>query len=212
MEVLLIHFSAKSDSWAEIFTEAIAHPPWGRAGARLCVFSFMRTLWRALQCLHHAVARPEVPCRRLEAGCSQLFALFRNYTVVNPEKGVIEVERMSCPGMKLCCQLKFQNALWAATEVRLSAPCLSTPPRKGCKPTASSISRTNTTELSSVTWHLLLMGCWCCMLSGWHVEHGCVSWYSEQSWEAQLPEVELSQLGHICTRWFHLGNVLISEW
>uniref|UniRef100_A0A669PFF0 non-specific serine/threonine protein kinase n=1 Tax=Phasianus colchicus TaxID=9054 RepID=A0A669PFF0_PHACC len=40
----------------------------------------------------------------------------RNYTVVNPEKGVIEVERMSCPGMKLCCQLKFQNALWAATE------------------------------------------------------------------------------------------------
>ncbi|KAJ7408489.1 leucine rich repeat kinase 1 [Willisornis vidua] len=40
----------------------------------------------------------------------------RNYTVVNLEKGVMEVQRMSCPGMKLCCQLKFQNALWAATE------------------------------------------------------------------------------------------------
>ncbi|NWV36007.1 LRRK1 kinase, partial [Grantiella picta] len=40
----------------------------------------------------------------------------RNYTVVNLEKGVLEVQRMSCPGMKLCCQLKFQNALWAATE------------------------------------------------------------------------------------------------
>ena len=55
-----------------------------------------------------------------------LFTPFRNYTVVNPEKGVIEVERMSCPGMKLCCQLKFQNALWAATEVSVagaSVPC-----------------------------------------------------------------------------------------
>uniref|UniRef100_A0A8C9EUR0 non-specific serine/threonine protein kinase n=1 Tax=Pavo cristatus TaxID=9049 RepID=A0A8C9EUR0_PAVCR len=61
----------------------------------------------------------------------------RNYTVVNPEKGVIEVERMSCPGMKLCCQLKFQNALWAATEdqkisvYRLQGMCPLKAPQKG---------------------------------------------------------------------------------
>ncbi|XP_069481127.1 leucine-rich repeat serine/threonine-protein kinase 1 isoform X2 [Ambystoma mexicanum] len=39
----------------------------------------------------------------------------RNYTVVNTEKGVLEVERMSCPGMEMCHQLKVQNALWTAT-------------------------------------------------------------------------------------------------
>ncbi|OXB68958.1 hypothetical protein ASZ78_003427 [Callipepla squamata] len=61
----------------------------------------------------------------------------RNYTVVNPEKGVIEVERMSCPGMRLCCQLKFQNALWAATEdqkisvYRLQGMCPLKAPQKG---------------------------------------------------------------------------------
>ncbi|XP_061451971.1 leucine-rich repeat serine/threonine-protein kinase 1 isoform X1 [Rhineura floridana] len=40
----------------------------------------------------------------------------RNYTVVNIEKGLVEVARMSCPGMKLCCQMKLQSYLWAATE------------------------------------------------------------------------------------------------
>ncbi|XP_012867565.1 PREDICTED: leucine-rich repeat serine/threonine-protein kinase 1 isoform X1 [Dipodomys ordii] len=40
----------------------------------------------------------------------------RNYTVVNTEKGLLEVQRMTCPGMKLSCQLKVQNTLWTATE------------------------------------------------------------------------------------------------
>ncbi|XP_075414060.1 leucine-rich repeat serine/threonine-protein kinase 1 isoform X1 [Tenrec ecaudatus] len=40
----------------------------------------------------------------------------RNYTVVNTEKGLLEVQRMSCMGMKLSCQLKFQSSLWIATE------------------------------------------------------------------------------------------------
>ncbi|KAM4826424.1 leucine-rich repeat serine/threonine-protein kinase 1 [Thomomys bottae] len=40
----------------------------------------------------------------------------RNYTVVNTEKGLLEVKRMPCPGMKLSCQLKVQNTLWMATE------------------------------------------------------------------------------------------------
>ncbi|XP_038602280.1 leucine-rich repeat serine/threonine-protein kinase 1 isoform X2 [Tachyglossus aculeatus] len=40
----------------------------------------------------------------------------RNYTVVNTEKGLIEVQRMRCLGMKLSCQLKVQSALWTATE------------------------------------------------------------------------------------------------
>lgn len=41
----------------------------------------------------------------------------RNYTVVNTEKGLLEVQRMSCAGMKLSCQLKVQSSLWTATEV-----------------------------------------------------------------------------------------------
>lgn len=44
----------------------------------------------------------------------------RNYTVVNTEKGLMEVQRMSCAGMKLSCQLKVQNSLWTATEVTTS--------------------------------------------------------------------------------------------
>ncbi|XP_029431041.1 leucine-rich repeat serine/threonine-protein kinase 1 isoform X2 [Rhinatrema bivittatum] len=42
--------------------------------------------------------------------------LERNYTVVNTEKGLVEVQRMSCPGIKVCCQLKIHNTLWTATE------------------------------------------------------------------------------------------------
>ncbi|XP_012588205.1 PREDICTED: leucine-rich repeat serine/threonine-protein kinase 1 isoform X2 [Condylura cristata] len=40
----------------------------------------------------------------------------RNYTVVNTEKGLLEVQHMSCAGMKLSCQLKIQSSLWTATE------------------------------------------------------------------------------------------------
>lgn len=81
------------------------------------------TLAKSAECRPVAVCRLNVGYRKL------LFAPFRNYTVVNPEKGVIEVERMSCPGMKLCCQLKFQNALWAATEVNVV--CTSVPHSRG---------------------------------------------------------------------------------
>lgn len=41
----------------------------------------------------------------------------RNYTVANVEKGLLEVQRMSCAGMKLSCQLKIHSCLWTATEV-----------------------------------------------------------------------------------------------
>ncbi|XP_064422034.1 leucine-rich repeat serine/threonine-protein kinase 1 [Latimeria chalumnae] len=40
----------------------------------------------------------------------------RNYTVVNIEKGLAEVQRMKCPGIKLRCQVKIQNSIWIATE------------------------------------------------------------------------------------------------
>uniref|UniRef100_A0A8C6QHT0 Leucine-rich repeat serine/threonine-protein kinase 1 n=2 Tax=Nannospalax galili TaxID=1026970 RepID=A0A8C6QHT0_NANGA len=40
----------------------------------------------------------------------------RNYTVVNTEKGLLEVQRMTCAGMKLSCQLKVQSSVWTATE------------------------------------------------------------------------------------------------
>ncbi|XP_019359543.1 PREDICTED: leucine-rich repeat serine/threonine-protein kinase 1 isoform X1 [Gavialis gangeticus] len=61
----------------------------------------------------------------------------RNYTVVNTEKGLIEVERMNCPGMKLCCQLKVQSTLWTATEDQkiyiysLQGMCPLNTPQKG---------------------------------------------------------------------------------
>ncbi|XP_035387696.1 leucine-rich repeat serine/threonine-protein kinase 1 isoform X1 [Electrophorus electricus] len=77
---------------------------------------------------------PSFPCLRYLLPCqehSQLFlsplqgysAVFwdghqedRNYTVVNVEKGQVEVKRMPCPGTRLCCQLKMENTLWTATE------------------------------------------------------------------------------------------------
>ncbi|XP_072324910.1 leucine-rich repeat serine/threonine-protein kinase 1 [Scyliorhinus torazame] len=40
----------------------------------------------------------------------------RNYSVVNIDKGLIEVDHINCPGIRLCCQLKLQSALWTATE------------------------------------------------------------------------------------------------
>ncbi|KAM9461021.1 leucine-rich repeat serine/threonine-protein kinase 1 [Clarias gariepinus] len=40
----------------------------------------------------------------------------RNYTVVNADKGQVEVKRMPCPGSRLSCQLKTENTLWTATE------------------------------------------------------------------------------------------------
>lgn len=45
--------------------------------------------------------------------------------MVNTEKGLLEVQRMACPGMKLSCQLKVQSSVWLATEVTagLQGPC-----------------------------------------------------------------------------------------
>ncbi|KAM9311121.1 leucine-rich repeat serine/threonine-protein kinase 1 [Gastrophryne carolinensis] len=40
----------------------------------------------------------------------------RNYTVVDVAKGQVEVRGLSCPGLKMCCQLKVQKMLWIATE------------------------------------------------------------------------------------------------
>lgn len=45
--------------------------------------------------------------------------------MVNTEKGLLEVQRMACAGMKLSCQLKVQSSVWIATEVTasLQGPC-----------------------------------------------------------------------------------------
>ncbi|KAM4596959.1 leucine-rich repeat serine/threonine-protein kinase 1 [Fundulus diaphanus] len=77
---------------------------------------------------------PSFPCLRYLLSCdsqSQLFlsqlqgysAVFwhgdnddRNYSVVNVEKGQVEVKRMSCPGSRISCQMKMRNSLWMATE------------------------------------------------------------------------------------------------
>ncbi|XP_059808596.1 leucine-rich repeat serine/threonine-protein kinase 1 isoform X2 [Hypanus sabinus] len=40
----------------------------------------------------------------------------RNYSVVNIDKGLIEVDHISCPGVGLSCQVKLQTALWTATK------------------------------------------------------------------------------------------------
>ncbi|XP_063781730.1 leucine-rich repeat serine/threonine-protein kinase 1 [Pseudophryne corroboree] len=40
----------------------------------------------------------------------------RNYTVVDVKKGQMEVRGLSCPGSRMCSQLKVQNTLWISTE------------------------------------------------------------------------------------------------
>nr|XP_020479276.1 leucine-rich repeat serine/threonine-protein kinase 1 [Monopterus albus] len=87
----------------------------------------------AMQCVRQ-MQDPSFPCLRYLLSCdnqSQLFlsqlqgynAVFwngnkdaRNYSVVNVEKGQVEVKRMSCPGSRISCQMKMSNTLWMATE------------------------------------------------------------------------------------------------
>ncbi|KAK2919616.1 leucine-rich repeat serine/threonine-protein kinase 1 isoform X1 [Channa argus] len=87
----------------------------------------------AMQCVRQ-MQDPSFPCLRYVLSCgshSQLFlsqlqrysAVFwsgekenRNYSVVNVEKGQVEVKRMSCPGSRISCQMKMCNTLWMATE------------------------------------------------------------------------------------------------
>ncbi|XP_028981151.1 leucine-rich repeat serine/threonine-protein kinase 1 isoform X2 [Esox lucius] len=87
----------------------------------------------AVQCVRQ-MQEPSFPCLRYLLSCdthSQLFlshlqghsAVFwdgdkddRNYSVVNVDKGQMEVKRMSCPGTRLSCQMKMDNTLWTATE------------------------------------------------------------------------------------------------
>ncbi|KAM9765342.1 leucine-rich repeat serine/threonine-protein kinase 1 [Menidia menidia] len=87
----------------------------------------------ASQCVRE-MQQPSFPCLKYMLPCdsqSQLFlsqlqgcsAVFwdgdkenRNYSVVNVEKGQVEVKRMSCPGSRISCQMKMRNSLWMATE------------------------------------------------------------------------------------------------
>ncbi|XP_058485313.1 leucine-rich repeat serine/threonine-protein kinase 1 [Solea solea] len=87
----------------------------------------------ALQCVRQ-MQEPSFSCLRYMLSCdqhSQLFlselqgnsAIFwsgdkddRNYSVVNVEKGQVEVKRMSCPGGRISCQMKMSNTLWISTE------------------------------------------------------------------------------------------------
>ncbi|XP_013855653.1 leucine-rich repeat serine/threonine-protein kinase 1 [Austrofundulus limnaeus] len=87
----------------------------------------------AMTCVKQ-MQEPSFPCLRYFLACgnqSQLFlsqlqgysAVFwhgdhedRNYSVVNVEKGQLEVKRMSCPGSRISCQMKIGNTLWIATE------------------------------------------------------------------------------------------------
>ncbi|XP_034413550.1 leucine-rich repeat serine/threonine-protein kinase 1 isoform X2 [Cyclopterus lumpus] len=87
----------------------------------------------AMQCVRQ-MQQPSFPCLRYVLPCdshSQLFlsplqghsAVFwngdkdnRSYSVVNVEKGQVEVKRMSCAGSRISCQMKMGNVLWMATE------------------------------------------------------------------------------------------------
>ncbi|KAM4602503.1 leucine-rich repeat serine/threonine-protein kinase 1 [Polymixia lowei] len=106
-----------------------------------CLHTLMTECWDtkpekrplAMQCVRQ-MQEPSFPCLRYLLCCdthSQLFlshlqgynAVFwdgdkdnRNYSVVNVEKGQVEVKRMSCPGTRLSCQMKMDNTLWIATE------------------------------------------------------------------------------------------------
>ncbi|XP_039980323.1 leucine-rich repeat serine/threonine-protein kinase 1 isoform X2 [Xiphias gladius] len=106
-----------------------------------CLHSLLTECWdtkpekrpMAMQCVRQ-MQEPSFPCLRYVLSCdshSQLFlsqlqgysAVFwngdkddRNYSVVNVEKGQVEVKRMSCPGSRISCQMKMCNTLWMATE------------------------------------------------------------------------------------------------
>ncbi|XP_067105188.1 leucine-rich repeat serine/threonine-protein kinase 1 isoform X1 [Osmerus mordax] len=106
-----------------------------------CLHNLMMECWDtkpekrplAVQCVRQ-MQQPSFPCLRYLLSCdthSQLFlshlqghsAVFwdgdkdnRNYSVVNMEKGQVEVKRMACPGSQLSCQMKMNNTLWIATE------------------------------------------------------------------------------------------------
>ncbi|XP_069384545.1 leucine-rich repeat serine/threonine-protein kinase 1 isoform X2 [Paralichthys olivaceus] len=106
-----------------------------------CLHSLLTECWDtkpekrpvAMQCVRQ-MQEPSFPCLRFMLSCdsqSQLFlsqqqghsAVFwcgekddRNYSVVNVEKGQLEVKRMSCPGGRISCQMKMCNTLWMATE------------------------------------------------------------------------------------------------
>ncbi|XP_044045411.1 leucine-rich repeat serine/threonine-protein kinase 1 isoform X2 [Siniperca chuatsi] len=106
-----------------------------------CIHSLLTECWDtkpekrpvAMQCVRQ-MQEPSFPCLRYVLSCdshSQLFlsqlqgysAVFwngdkddRNYSVVNVEKGQVEVKRMSCPGSRISCQMKMGNTLWMATE------------------------------------------------------------------------------------------------
>ncbi|CAN9506910.1 unnamed protein product [Ophioblennius macclurei] len=106
-----------------------------------CLHSLLTECWdtkpekrpAAMQCMRQ-MQEPSFPCLRYMLPCdshSQLFlsqlqghsAVFwsgdkndRNYSVVNMQKGQVEVKRMSCPGSRISCQLKMANCLWTATE------------------------------------------------------------------------------------------------
>ncbi|XP_041640649.1 leucine-rich repeat serine/threonine-protein kinase 1 [Cheilinus undulatus] len=87
----------------------------------------------AAQCLRR-MQEPSFPCLRFVMSCDNHARLFlsqlqgysavfwsgdkeeRNYSVVNVDKGQVEVKRMSCPGGRISCQMKMGNALWMATE------------------------------------------------------------------------------------------------
>ncbi|KAM9317959.1 leucine-rich repeat serine/threonine-protein kinase 1 [Pholidichthys leucotaenia] len=87
----------------------------------------------AMQCMRQ-MQEPSFPCLRYLLSCdtnTQLFlsqlqgysAVFwngdkdsRNYSVVNVQKGQVEVKRMPCPGSRISCQMKIRNVLWMATE------------------------------------------------------------------------------------------------
>ncbi|KAM9861302.1 leucine-rich repeat serine/threonine-protein kinase 1 [Aulostomus maculatus] len=87
----------------------------------------------AMQCVRRMM-EPSFACLRYMLSCgrhSQLFlsplqghsAVFwdgdknhRSYTVINVEKGQVEVKQMSCPGSRISCQMKMGNTLWVASE------------------------------------------------------------------------------------------------
>ncbi|XP_068169115.1 leucine-rich repeat serine/threonine-protein kinase 1 isoform X2 [Antennarius striatus] len=87
----------------------------------------------ATHCLRQ-MQEPSFPCLKYILSCGQHSQLFisqlqgysavfwsgdkedRNYSVVNVEKGQIELKMMPCPGSRISCQMKMGNTLWITTE------------------------------------------------------------------------------------------------
>uniref|UniRef100_A0A3P9J7W9 non-specific serine/threonine protein kinase n=1 Tax=Oryzias latipes TaxID=8090 RepID=A0A3P9J7W9_ORYLA len=106
-------------SLQSLMTECWDNRPEKRPGAAQCIRRMQEPSFACLQYLLTCGSHSQL-FLSLQQGPSAVFWSGdneeRNYSVVNVEKGQVEVNRMSCPGSRISSQMRIQNSLWMATE------------------------------------------------------------------------------------------------